>query len=527
MPKKANSHGPSSSASALSPHHCRDCSASSLPLFGSNHCHRTLDSDDDESNKKCDRDDEYKNDTAGTGTAVDDAIPMMDESLRIEDLLRQTSVSNLNTQQLLSSKKAPPMAELPEAPKKPSAKEAGTMGSQPKMTPFQEARDEGNPFVFQKPAPEQSVEAAAAVSASASMPTLNHAHAPTSATRYQEATVASTSRSATTSQGSRIWDAYEVAAASRPTPSRHPRETRRIPLPPSRPKLPTTSHRRNSVQEHLNHRPQDDQPVTSYGHLQIVQDNELSTAILRNQITDQCHRGQIEGRNGTDSPRSQETYPVDSRIERRRRMMTNGYVSSSTGPGSAQSMPGSFVVYHNNHDANGNKHELGEIPCFSQGNDKKVGLGNLSSHSLSSTNSKKDVKSSKNLLGLFESGFSLSASSDDQTIEIGNGLRAPLRGTKETKQAIIDDFYVPRVCLGCSLDVFTIADVQYYVCPTCKTVSSADNGVNVSAAAAGGEGEGGSAMNTKSSAKNHGVGLAFTFDTLFQMQAEVMANQQP
>lgn len=102
----------------------------------------------------------------------------------------------------------------------------------------------------------------------------------------------------------------------------------------------------------------------------------------------------------------------------------------------------------------------------------------------------------------------------DIYVDIGFGEKAKLRRTKETVDAIARDYYAPATCFACSTDLFCIADVQYIVCPECKTISPADAGASGGTAT--------SHVGVAPRVERHGVGLGFTYDTLSRMQAEVM-----
>ena len=104
-----------------------------------------------------------------------------------------------------------------------------------------------------------------------------------------------------------------------------------------------------------------------------------------------------------------------------------------------------------------------------------------------------------------------SPSEDDdpvQFIEIAIGERRALRGPKAVRAAIVNDYYVPKVYFGCSLDLFCIKDAQYLVCPVCNVVSPMDLESSSDA--------------TSSPVRQHGACKGFTFESLFEMQAEIM-----
>lgn len=92
-------------------------------------------------------------------------------------------------------------------------------------------------------------------------------------------------------------------------------------------------------------------------------------------------------------------------------------------------------------------------------------------------------------------------------IEIVPGVRARLRGARETKSCIARDFYIPAMCFSCNLDIFSIMDANYVVCPQCRVVSPLEGGADM-------EYEG-------------GVGLGFTFQDLMHWQKESLGVGQP
>lgn len=88
-------------------------------------------------------------------------------------------------------------------------------------------------------------------------------------------------------------------------------------------------------------------------------------------------------------------------------------------------------------------------------------------------------------------------------IDIGGGIRLPLRGSDETRKAIKEDFFVPLVCVACSEEIFCVLDAKCCVCPSCEQFSPLDGGDN-----------------------SHGVGLGFTIETLALMQWEAINHDQ-
>ncbi|CAB9522423.1 expressed unknown protein [Seminavis robusta] len=111
---------------------------------------------------------------------------------------------------------------------------------------------------------------------------------------------------------------------------------------------------------------------------------------------------------------------------------------------------------------------------------------------------------------------------DNIFIEIGAGVRARLRRTQETMDAIAQDYYVPAACYACTSDLFCIADVKYLVCPACHSISPLEEGENKRRQK---ESKGLYAPADGEVIRRRGVGLGFTYETLFQMQAELVAKQ--
>lgn len=90
-------------------------------------------------------------------------------------------------------------------------------------------------------------------------------------------------------------------------------------------------------------------------------------------------------------------------------------------------------------------------------------------------------------------------------VEISPGVHVKLRRTKDTLDAIANDFYLPVTCFACAMDLFAIANVLYVVCPMCTVVSPVE----------GGEENCG-----------EGLGLGFTLETLKRVQCEIMEKRQ-
>jgi len=97
-------------------------------------------------------------------------------------------------------------------------------------------------------------------------------------------------------------------------------------------------------------------------------------------------------------------------------------------------------------------------------------------------------------------------------VEIFPGVSAPLRRAKETVKAVAANFYVPVKCIPCcSSDViYAMADVQYFVCPTCRNVSRMEEE----------EALRGLPQNHLG-LHLHGLGLGFTIQTLLSMQTDI------
>ena len=93
-------------------------------------------------------------------------------------------------------------------------------------------------------------------------------------------------------------------------------------------------------------------------------------------------------------------------------------------------------------------------------------------------------------------------------VDIAPGVQTPLRGAKETVTAVARDYYSNVSCFGCSLEVCCIADVSYVICPVCKVVSPMDDPTF--------EGK---------EVQRHGLGLGFTYESLFKMQLEILEDR--
>ena len=105
---------------------------------------------------------------------------------------------------------------------------------------------------------------------------------------------------------------------------------------------------------------------------------------------------------------------------------------------------------------------------------------------------------------LFKEGATNCSTSRDMDnrlvmVDISPGVKAPLRRIQETMQAVANDYFLAVSCCVCSSDFFCIADVSWFICPACKTINPMQH-----------EHE-----------EHHGLGMAFTADTLMAMQTEV------
>lgn len=95
--------------------------------------------------------------------------------------------------------------------------------------------------------------------------------------------------------------------------------------------------------------------------------------------------------------------------------------------------------------------------------------------------------------------------SHDRMVNITPDLQVPLRGAEETVTAVRKDFYSNVSCFGCSVEVCCIADVSYVICPECKVISPLEG-----------------CLFEGKEVKRHGLGLGFTYDSLFQMQMDII-----
>jgi hypothetical protein len=93
--------------------------------------------------------------------------------------------------------------------------------------------------------------------------------------------------------------------------------------------------------------------------------------------------------------------------------------------------------------------------------------------------------------------------SSGNTVEVSPGEFLRLRSTKETWDAVLNDFYMPCMCVSCEITLFCIQDACCVVCPACREIRPMD--------APGLDG---------------GVGLGLTIETLAEWQAEIQRLQQ-
>lgn len=88
-------------------------------------------------------------------------------------------------------------------------------------------------------------------------------------------------------------------------------------------------------------------------------------------------------------------------------------------------------------------------------------------------------------------------------IEIAPGVQARLRGSRETFQAVENDFYRPVMCADCQKsDLCCILDASYLLCPKCRSVSPLEDG--------------------NPNIAQGGVGLGFTLDDLRVWQSQIL-----
>ena len=90
-------------------------------------------------------------------------------------------------------------------------------------------------------------------------------------------------------------------------------------------------------------------------------------------------------------------------------------------------------------------------------------------------------------------------------VEVAPGIKARLRGAKETMECVENDFFLPTTCFCCSQDLFCIMDASFVLCPKCRVISPMEGSAD------GLEG---------------GVGIGFTFDDLREFQTEALLRCQ-
>lgn len=84
------------------------------------------------------------------------------------------------------------------------------------------------------------------------------------------------------------------------------------------------------------------------------------------------------------------------------------------------------------------------------------------------------MKQSPPQQSLQSSSRSNSISSDSSRpleIEVTPGIFMKLRGSKETQQAIDNNFVQYTSCFACTIKLLCIADAEFIICPECKTIS--------------------------------------------------------
>jgi len=99
-------------------------------------------------------------------------------------------------------------------------------------------------------------------------------------------------------------------------------------------------------------------------------------------------------------------------------------------------------------------------------------------------------------------------------LDIGGGVKARLRRTKETMQAVATGNFVPVTCMGCTTDLFCITDAEFLVCPVCKIVSPMTMAVMPQHQHG----------NEDTVLFREGVGLGITYNVLHEMQSHQSTN---
>eukprot|EP00934_Nitzschia_sp_Nitz4_P002299 Nitzschia sp. Nitz4//scaffold30_size153850//146588//147205//NITZ4_002803-RA/size153850-processed-gene-0.28-mRNA-1//1//CDS//3329547339//2299//frame0 len=59
------------------------------------------------------------------------------------------------------------------------------------------------------------------------------------------------------------------------------------------------------------------------------------------------------------------------------------------------------------------------------------------------------------------------------TLEIAPGVHKPLRGSRETAEALDLGYIKTSSCFCCTVSVSYVADAAYFLCPTCRVISPA------------------------------------------------------
>jgi hypothetical protein len=95
-------------------------------------------------------------------------------------------------------------------------------------------------------------------------------------------------------------------------------------------------------------------------------------------------------------------------------------------------------------------------------------------------------------------------SAEHQMILLTPGQWLRWRGAVETLHAIQHDKYEPCLCLDCGRHVFCLSDAWLVLCPHCYSISPVEHNDA-----------------SKSASLEGGIGLGFTIDTLFEVQASV------
>lgn len=84
-------------------------------------------------------------------------------------------------------------------------------------------------------------------------------------------------------------------------------------------------------------------------------------------------------------------------------------------------------------------------------------------------------------------------------LEFAPGVKEKLRLSHESVKAIETGFYTPTVCWGCCAGLYCISDAAYLICPACTVISPLEESLPTA----------------------HGIGMAFTKETLDQVEKEL------